>query len=413
MPSSTVTDSKGAFLGGPLFLTIVCGCLASLITFGLRSSFGLFTAPLSAEHGWTRDVFALALAIQNLLWGVGQPIAGVLADRFGTARVLAGGGLLYAAGVALTPYSATPLALYATAGVLVGLGMGGASTMTVMAAFGRLVPAERRSWALGIGTAAGSLGQFLVVPLAQAFISAYGWQQALLLLAGLVALVPAFAPGLRGDARTAPTPATSETSFGEALREAFGHTSYLLLVAGFFVCGFQLAFVTVHLPPYLTDAGASPSLAAWAIGVVGLFNIVGSYASGVLGGRHSKRLLLSGIYLGRALTTALFILLPITPASVLLFSATMGLLWLSTVPLTSGLVAVMFGTRYMATLFGLVFFSHQIGSFVGVWLGGALFERTGSYEVVWWISVALSLAATLVHLPIVERPVRQALATAQ
>lgn len=413
MPSSTATDSKDSFLGVPLVLVIVCGCLVSLITFGLRGTFGLFTAPLSAEHGWSREVFGLAMAIQNLLWGVGQPVAGALADRFGIARVLAGGGLLYAVGMALTAYSATPLALYATAGVLVGLGMGGASTMTVVAAFGRLVPEEYRSWALGLGTAAGSMGQFLVVPLGQAFISAYGWQHALLLLAGLVALVPAFAPGLRGGGRTAPTAATSETSLGEALQEAVGHTSYLLLVAGFFVCGFQLAFVTVHMPPYLTDAGMSPSLAAWAIGTVGLFNIVGAYASGVLGGRRSKRLLLSGIYLGRAVATALFILLPITPASVLLYSATMGLLWLSTVPLTSGLVAVMFGTRYMATLFGLVFFSHQVGSFLGVWLGGALFERTGSYEVVWWISVALSLAATLVHLPIRERPARLALATAQ
>ncbi|HEY8369648.1 MAG TPA: MFS transporter [Thermodesulfobacteriota bacterium] len=395
-----------------LVLAIVCGCLASLITFGLRSSFGLFTAPLSADHGWTRDVFALAMAIQNLLWGVGQPIAGALADRFGVARVLAGGGALYALGVALTPYSTTPLALHATAGVLVGLGMGGASTMIVLAAFGRLAPPEYRSWALGIGTAAGSLGQFLVVPLAQAFISAYGWHTALLLLAGLVGLVPLLAPGLRKDAPAAAAPAAARTSLHEALRGAFGHASYLLLVAGFFVCGFQLAFVTVHLPPYLTDAGASPSLAAWAIGTVGLFNVAGSYASGVLGGRYSKRLLLSAIYFGRAVTTALFLLVPITPASVLLFAATMGLLWLSTVPLTSGLVAVMFGTRYMATLFGLVFFSHQVGSFVGVWLGGTLFERTGSYEVVWWLSVALSLAAALVHLPIAERPARPALATA-
>jgi predicted MFS family arabinose efflux permease len=308
-----------------------------------------------------------------------------------------------AAGGGGGPAPPTPGALHLSAGVLVGFGMGGASYITVLAALGKFVPPERRSWALGLGTAAGSLGQFLVVPLGQAFIAAYGWEVTALILAGLAAAVPLLASAFAGR----PVPiieAEPELGFTETLRAAFGHTSYLLLLAGFFVCGFQLAFVTIHMPPYLTDHGIGASLAAWAIGLVGLFNIVGAYMAGVLGARQRNKMLLSGIYLGRAVATALFMTFPLTPVSVLLFAAAMGLLWLSTVPPTSGLVAVMFGTRYMATLFGIVFFSHQLGSFVGVWLGGWLYERTGSYDAVWWLSVVLALAAALVHLPIAERP---------
>jgi predicted MFS family arabinose efflux permease len=321
--------------------------------------------------------------------------------------VLAGGGVLYALGLALMALSTTPGALHLSAGVLVGLGMGGASYITVLAAVSKIVPPERRSWALGLGTAAGSLGQFLVVPLGQAFIAAYGWEVTALLLAGLAAAVPLLASAFAG-ARQAPVmEAEPDLGFTETLRAAFGHPSYLLLLAGFFVCGFQLAFVTIHMPPFLTDSGIDASLAAWAIALIGLFNIVGAYMAGVLGERHSNKMLLCGIYLGRAVVTALFMTLPMTPVSVLLFAAAMGLLWLSAVPPTSGLVALMFGTRYMATLFGIVFLNHQLGSFVGVWLGGLLYERTGSYDVVWWLSVVLSLAAALVHLPIAERPARR------
>ena len=321
--------------------------------------------------------------------------------------MLAGGGVLYALGLALMALSTTPGALHLSAGVLVGLGMGGASYITVLAAVGKIVPPARRSWALGLGTAAGSLGQFLVVPLGQAFIAAYGWEVTALLLASLAAAVPLLASAFAG-ARQAPVmEAEPDLGFTETLRAAFGHPSYLLLLAGFFVCGFQLAFVTIHMPPFLTDSGIDASLAAWAIALIGLFNIVGAYMAGVLGERHSNKMLLCGIYLGRAVVTALFMTLPMTPVSVLLFAAAMGLLWLSAVPPTSGLVALMFGTRYMATLFGIVFLNHQLGSFVGVWLGGLLYERTGSYDVVWWLSVVLSLAAALVHLPIAERPARR------
>jgi MFS family permease len=393
-----------AAAAAPLVLILVCGCLISLLTFGVRSSFGLFTQPVSSTYGWSREVFALAMAIQNLAWGLGQPLGGALADRFGPARVLAGGGVLYALGLALMAFSTTPGSLHLSAGVLVGFGMGGASYITVLAALGKVVPPERRSWALGLGTAAGSFGQFLVVPLGQAFIAAYGWQVTVLLLAALAAAVPLLASAFAG-ARPAPAMAAEpELGFAQTLRAAFGHPSYLLLLTGFFVCGFQLAFVTIHLPPYLDDRGIGAALAAWAIGLIGLFNIVGAYVAGVLGARHSNKMLLSGLYVGRAVVTVLFLTFPITPVSVLLFAAGMGLLWLSAVPPTTGLVAVMFGTRYMATLFGIVFLNHQLGSFVGVWLGGWLYQRTGSYDVAWWLSVILALAAALIHLPIAERP---------
>jgi len=381
---------------------LLCGCLIALIGFGLRSSLGVFTDPVSAGRGWSREVFALAIALQNLLWGLGQPLAGAVADRFGTARVLVAGGLLYALGIALMALAPTPGALYLSGGVLVGLGLSGAAFPVVIAAFGRLLPPERRSWAFGMGTAAGSLGQFVFAPLGQAFIAAYGWETALLLLAGTVALIPLLAPPLAG--RGAAQAAAGETTLGfrDALQRASGHGSYWLLLAGFFVCGFHVAFITTHLPPYLTDLGVSPALAAWSIGLIGLFNIVGSYSSGVLGARYPKRHLLSGLYAARAVAIALFLLLPPSPAVTLAFAAAMGLLWLSTVPLTSGLVAVMFGTRYLGTLFGLVFLSHQVGAFLGVWLGGALYARFGSYDPVWWIAVALSVLAAALHWPIRE-----------
>ena len=386
---------------------IVCGCLIAMLAFGPRSSMGLFIGPLSETRGWGRDVFALAMAIQNILWGVGGPFAGALADRYGPAPVLVGGGVLYALGLALMSVADTQILLHLSAGVLIGLGLAGASFGIIIAGFSRLVPAEKRSWSMGIATAAGSMGQFLFAPMGQAFIAGYGWQTALLLLAGSMLLVPVLASafsgsGGMGNSKVAITGAN--VGFMEAIRQAFRHRSYVLLVIGFFVCGFQLAFITTHLPPYLTEAGISPGLAAWALALIGLFNVVGSYASGVLGGKMSKRKLLVANYFLRGLSTAVFLLLPITPVTVIIYAAAMGLLWLSTVPPTSGLVALMFGTRYLGMLYGFAFFSHQVGAFIGVWLGGVLYERTGSYDVVWWLSVVLALAAAIVHWPISEKP---------
>jgi predicted MFS family arabinose efflux permease len=382
-------------------VVVAAGCLIAVLTYGMRASLGLFTAPLSDVRGWDRETFAFAIAIQNLLWGIGQPFAGAIADRYGSGRVLAGGGLLYVAGGVLMASSTSGAALTLSGGVLLGLGLSGASFLVVIAAFSRLVPPDRRSWAIGLATASGSLGQFLFAPLGQAFLSEYGAVTALVLLSGFVALVPLLAIALTGrgdDVSDEP-----EVSAVAAIRGALAHPSYLMLTCGFFVCGFHIGFITTHLPPYLTDLGFSGSLAAWSLALIGLFNVIGAYTAGVLGGTHSKRLLLSGIYAGRALLFALFLIVPTTPAVVLLFGAGMGLLWLSTVPPTSGLVAVMFGTRHVGMLFGFVFLSHQIGAFLGVWLGGVVYEATGAYDLMWWLSIALALAAATVHLPISER----------
>ena len=386
-------------------VVLVCGCLITILTFGPRSSLGLFLTPMTTAHGWGRESFAFAVALQNLLWGAGQPFAGAIADRYGAGRVLAVGGAFYALGLVLMAFAATPVWLALSAGVMIGLATSAASFTIVLAAFGRMLPPERRSWAFGLGTAAGSFGQFLFAPLGQAFIQTYGWQTALVLMGCMMLAVPALAPALAGRPQVGTI--GRDQTLRAALAEAFGHGSYLLLVAGFFVCGFHVAFITTHLPPYLVDLGVDARWGAWSIAVIGLFNVIGSYGSGVLGGRHSKRIMLSLIYLLRAVVIALFVTLPISPVTVLLFAAAIGLLWLSTVPPTSGLVALMFGTRYLATLSGVVFFSHQVGAFLGVWLGGRLYDATGSYAVVWWMSVALGLLAAAVHWPIRERPVER------
>jgi MFS family permease len=391
-------------------VVIGAGCLIALITFGARTSFGLFTEPLSDLRGWDRGTFAFAIAIQNLLWGLGQPLAGAVADRFGPARVLAAGGAVYAAGVALMSASRSGTALALTGGVLVGLGLTGGSFMIVIAAFARLVSEERRSWAMGLATATGSLGQFVFAPLGQAFISAYGPLTALVLIAGCVATVPLLAGALSGGSAVEDDPGPHVSTLG-AVREALSHPSYVLLTSGFFVCGFHIAFVTTHLPPYLTDVGLSHGVAALALGLIGLFNVLGAYMSGVLGGTHSRRLLLSGIYASRAAAFALFVVLPASPVTVLVFAALIGLLWLSTVAPTSGLIALMFGTRHLGVLFGIVFLSHQVGAFIGVWLGGVVYDATGTYDLMWWLSIALGLGAAIVHLPIQERRV-PAVATA-
>jgi MFS family permease len=390
---------------------MVCGCLIAMIGFGPRSAFGFFLTPMSNANGWGREVFALSVAMQTLLYGAAQPFSGAIADRFGTIRVIIAGALLYAAGVYTMAHATTPGMLYLSSGVLIGFGLSGCSFNLIISSFAKLLPESWRSTAFGAGTASGSFGQFLFSPLGVALIDAYGWQTTLEVFAGLLLLIiplafavatpDADAPTIRS---AAPTPASTQT-YRQALAEAFGHRSYVLLVLGFFTCGFQLGFVTVHLPSYLIDRGLSAQVGGWTLGVIGLFNIIGAMLSGYLGGRLPKRYILSFIYFARALAVVALITLPASPTVTLIYGAVTGLLWLSTVPPTSGLVALMFGTRWLAMLFGVAFFSHQVGGFLGVYLGGVLFERTGSYDIVWWLGVLFGVISALINLPIVEKPV--------
>jgi len=386
----------------PIGVIVFCGCLIGIVSFGARAGFGLFLTPISTEFQWGREVFALSIAIQNLIWGAAQPFAGMLADKYGSGRVIIVGAMIYAVGVALMAYSSEPLQMHLTAGVLVGLGTAFASFMIVMATMARRVTPKWRSLVMGIATASGSIGQFTMVPLGQAFLKAYGWHTALLLLAAIVLLIIPLSATITG--KGAPAPGVRDQTVREAFGEAFGHKSYNLLVAGFFVCGFHVAFIMVHLPAFIVDRGLDRDVGGAALALVGAFNIIGSLGAGYIGGKLSKKYSLAAIYFARAVAFALFITLPVTELTVYLFSATLGLLWLSTVPLTSGLVAQFFGLRYMAMLFGFVFFSHQIGSFLGAWLGGKLYDLYGGYDVVWWLGVGLGLAAAIVHLPIREAP---------
>ncbi len=387
-------------------VAIILACLLLLLNFGLRSSMGFFMKPISDSFGYGREIFAFSLALQNLLWGLTQPIAGAVADRFGSARAIVGGALLYAAGLYITADAGGIWDLHMGAGILVGMGIAGTGFGVVLPAMARMVAPERRAFALGLGTAAGSAGQFLVIPVARGFIESYGWQTALILLAAgallMVLLAPSCSGGGSGKSDLDDEP--SQT-LKEALTEASGHIHYWLLIAGFFVCGFQLAFVTVHMPAYLSDQGFDTSVAAASLALIGLFNIFGSLVSGSLSGVYSKKWLLGYIYAGRAVVLALFLLFPITTFTVYAFSILTGFLWLATVPPTSGLVAQMFGLKYMGTLYGIVFLNHQLGSFAGVWLGGYLFDRTGSYDVVWWATVAIAAITALIHIFIDERPV--------
>ena len=385
-------------------IVIVAGCLVAMVNFGVRSSFGLFTAPISEAHQWPREIFSFGIALQNLLWGIATPLAGALADRYGSAHVLMVGAIIYALGTLGMAFAEAPLMFHLSAGILIGIGVAMSSFSIVMAALGRIVPPEKRSWAFGIATASGSLGQFIFAPLGGALISAYGWQTALIILAASTLLILIFALPLmvQNSSGSKVTTGEADLTMRQAISGAFGHGSYLMLVSGFFVCGFQLAFVTVHLPPYLAEHGISKEFAGIAMGAIGLFNVVGSYTSGILGGKFQKRFPLSLIYILRSVAVTVFILSPITPVSTIMFTAVLGFLWLSTVPLTMGLVTVMFGTRYMATLYGFVFLSHQIGSFFGVWLGGRLYDQFGTYDPVWWMGVALGVFAAIVHLPIRE-----------
>ena len=390
---------------------ILCGCVIALLGFGPRSSLGFFIKPMGQELSWGRDVFGLALAVQNLLWGLGQPIAGAIADRFGTLRVMIVGALMYAGGLAVMRYSSTPMSLELGAGVLMGFGLSGCSFNLVLSAFSKLLPPERRGIALGAGTAAGSFGQFLFAPFGVALIDNFGWQTALMVFACLMLLIIPMSLALSTPPQTADSAAAADQqSFRMALAEAFGHRSYVLLVLGFFTCGFQLAFITLHLPSYLIDRGLSAQVGGWVVAAIGLFNIIGSLSVGWMQNRLPKRYILSAIYLARALVTVAFISFPITPFSAIAFGAASGLLWLSTVPPTSALVSLMFGTRWFATLYGFAFVSHQVGGFLGVWLGGIVFEQFGSYTPIWWLSILFGVLSALINLPIVEKPVVRAVA---
>jgi MFS family permease len=389
---------------------VTCGCLIAMLAFGPRSSLGFFLTPMSQEHHWGREVFSMALAIQNLLWGLGQPFAGGVADRFGATRVMIAGAVCYALGLAIMAHATTPSALDLSAGALIGIGLSGCSFNLVIGAFGKLLPESWRSLAFGAGTAAGSFGQFLYSPIGVALMDKFGWQTAITIFAGVTMLILPLSIALATPAAPAgqKVAAAPTQSARQAFAEAFGHRSYVLLVLGFFTCGFQLAFVTVHLPSYLIDRGLSAEIGGWTLATIGLFNIIGSIGSGYLGNRMPKRYILSIIYFARALSIIAFISLPASPAATLIFGAVTGLLWLSTVPPTSALVAVMFGTRWLAMLFGFAFFSHQVGGFLGVLLGGYVFDAYGSYDPVWWLSVFFGVMSALINLPIIEKPVVRA-----
>jgi MFS family permease len=384
----------------PLIALVIAGCLIAAATNGVRTSLGVFTLPMTGALELSRESWGLAFAIQNLVWGIAQPFAGAIADRYGTARVVVFGLIVYAAGLALMAISPNAPLLDLTAGVIVGVGIATSSFSIVMVAFGRNVPQEKRPLIFGVATAASSFGQFAFAPIGQGFISAFGWQSALLYLAIILALALPLTFALRGKSENAS--GVADLPFMQALSRAWGFGSYRLLVIGFFVCGFHLAFINVHMPAYLVQCGLSPQVGSWSIAIIGLFNIAGSLSAGYLGGRLPKQLLLASIYFLRAVAIALFVLFPVTPLSAYIFSAAIGFLWLSTVPLTAGLVTLFFGARYMGMLYGIAFFSHQVGSFVGVWLGGYVYDTTGSYSLVWYLGILLGLASAAINLPIKE-----------
>jgi predicted MFS family arabinose efflux permease len=382
-------------------LIIFCGASVLALNMGIRQTFGLFLEPMTLDLGISRSNFSLAIAVQNLLWGLLTPVCGMLADRYGTARILVGGGLLYALGIAVMALGQSGFAVHLGAGVLVGLAVGASGFPMVLAAVARSVPEERRSIALGVTASGGSVGQFLLLPFSQMMIGDLGWPVALLVLAAMAGLIVPLAAALAGRPAASVAGPTSLTG---ALGQAGRHNGYLLLNGGFFVCGFHVAFVATHLPGYLTSAGLDPLVGATALGLIGFFNILGGLGAGVLGGRFRIKYVLSAIYLARAVAITFLLLAPKTEWAVFLFSATFGLLWLSTVPLTGSLVGQIFGARFMATLFGIVMMSHQLGAFFGSWLGGLSYDYSGSYDAVWIVSVLLGLLAAALHWPIADRP---------
>jgi len=392
---------------------LTCGALIVTLSMGIRHGFGLWLQPITQAQNWTRETFAFALAIQNLAWGTFGIFAGMVADRFGAFRVLIAGAVLYGLGLAGMALSTTPLVFTLTAGVLIGAAQAGTTYAVIYGVIGRQIDPAKRSWAMGVAAAAGSFGQFLMVPVEGFLISGVGWQQALLVLAMAVLVITPLAWGLREPGFAAGMAPARDQTILQALKEAFKYPSFQLLMAGYFVCGFQVVFIGVHMPSYLKDKGLSPQVASYALALIGLFNVFGTYIAGSLGQRLAKRKILAGIYLGRAIAIAIFIWAPLSPLSVYIFASVMGLLWLSTIPPTNATVAQIFGVAHLSMLGGFVFFSHQIGSFLGVWLGGLLYDRTGSYDIVWYLTIALGVFAALVNLPVREAPIARGHAAPQ
>ena len=386
---------------------LICGAMIVTLSMGIRHGFGLWLQPVTQTQGWSRETFAFAMAIQNLTWGVAGIFAGMLADRFGAFKVIVAGAILYALGLIGMAHAPTPLLFGLSCGVLIGMAQAGTTYAVIYGVIGRNVSAEKRSWAMGVAAAAGSFGQFLMVPVEGWLIASLGWQQALVALGMAALLIIPLAWGLHESSFASGAPAKREQSILQALREAFAYPSFQLLMAGYFVCGFQVVFIGVHMPSYLKDHGLSPQVASYSLALIGLFNVFGTYIAGTLGQRLAKRKILAFIYFARAIAITVFLLVPLTPMSVYIFSAVMGVLWLSTVPPTNAIVAQIFGVAHLSMLGGFVFFSHQIGSFMGVWLGGYLYDKTGSYDIVWYIAIALGVAAALINLPVREAAIRR------
>ncbi len=388
-----------------MWQVLVCGAAIVTLSMGIRHGFGLWLQPITQAQGWTRETFAFAIAVQNLSWGLFGIFAGMIADRFGAFRVIIAGAVLYALGLAGMALAATGMLFTLSAGVLIGAAQAGTTYAVIYGVIGRNISAEKRSWAMGVAAAAGSFGQFLMVPTEGFLISSLGWKEALLVLSAAVLLIVPLAFGLREKTTAGAAPVKREQTIVQALAEAFKYPSFQLLMAGYFVCGFQVVFIGVHMPSYLKDKSLPPEVASYALALIGLFNVFGTYAAGALGQRMPKKNILAGIYFARALVIAIFISVPLSPLSVYIFSAVMGTLWLSTVPPTNAAVAQIFGIQHLSMLGGFIFFSHQIGSFLGVWLGGYLYDRTGSYDIVWYLSIALGIFAGLVNLPVRETPI--------
>jgi MFS family permease len=390
-----------------MFQVLACGAAIVTLSMGIRHGFGLWLQPITQAMGWTRESFALALAIQNIAWGLVGVFAGMAADRFGAFRVLVVGATLYGLGLVGMALSPTTLLFALTTGLLIGAAQAGTTYAVIYGVLGRQIAPEKRSWAMGVAAAAGSFGQFLMVPVEGFLISSLGWQDALLALSLLVLLIIPLALGLREPGFRGAAPAQRSQTVGQALAEAVRTPSFTLLTLGYFVCGFQVVFIAVHMPSYIKDLGLSPQVASFSLALIGLFNVFGTYIAGSLGQRMPRRFILAFIYMARSVVIVVFLLVPISPMSVYVFSAVMGMLWLSTVPPTNATIAQIFGVQHLSMLGGLVFFSHQIGSFMGVWLGGVLYDRTGSYDIVWYISIGLGVLACLVNLPVREQPLQR------
>ncbi|MCG8648809.1 MAG: MFS transporter, partial [Pirellulales bacterium] len=397
------SSSSISFWRTPLFVLLAAAAIV-FTSFGIRQSFGLFMNPISSDMGWGREVLSFALATQNLMIGIAAPVAGAIADRWGAPRTVALGGIVFAAGILVMSLASSPLGMFAGAGLMAGAGLGACGLPLILTVVGQVAPPEKRSLWLGIATATATGGQLAVVPFSHVLLSDFDWMFALMALSIMAGLIVPMAYSMRG-AITEETGKDTAIGLADAVREAFGHRGFILLTAGFYVCGFQVSFIAVHLPAYLTDQGASAAMGATALMLIAFFNMIGSWGSGWMGGLWAKKYLLSGIYLGRSAVILAFLLVPVSGFSAIAFAAAIGFLWLATVPLTSGLVAQIFGTRHMSMLYGVVFASHQVGSFFGAWLGGYYFDTLGSYDVVWWISIVLGLLAALIHWPIADQPV--------